>query len=40
MLIAGIATPKIATGTVRGSESNRQNIVDAVHRMLENFPPS
>ena len=30
----------VATGTVRSSESNRQNIVDAVHRMLENFPPS
>ena len=30
----------VATGTVRASESNRQNIVDAVHRMLESFPPS
>ena len=30
----------VATGTVRGARSNRQNIVDAVRRMLENFPPS
>ena len=30
----------VATGTVRASESNRQNIVDAVHRMSESFPPS
>ena len=30
----------VATATVRGAQSNRQNIVDAVRRMLENFPPS
>jgi hypothetical protein len=30
----------VATGTVRGEGSNRQNILDAVRRMLENFPPS
>jgi hypothetical protein len=30
----------VATGTVRGAQSNRQNIVDAVRRMLDNFPPS
>jgi Domain of unknown function (DUF4136) len=30
----------VASGTVRGAGSNRQNVVDAVRRMLENFPPS
>ena len=30
----------VATATVRGARSNQQNIVDAVRRMLENFPPS
>jgi hypothetical protein len=30
----------VATGTVRGAGSNRQNVVDAVRRMLEMFPPS
>ena len=30
----------VATGTVRGTEANRQNIVDAVRRMMENLPPS
>ena len=28
-----------AAGTVRGASSNQKNIVDAVRRMLENFPP-
>ena len=30
----------VATGTVRGTEANRQKIAEAVRRMLENFPPS
>jgi Domain of unknown function (DUF4136) len=30
----------IASGTVRGTGSNRRNVADAVRRMLENFPPS
>ena len=30
----------VATGTVRGAEANRRSIVEAVHRMLQNFPPS
>jgi Domain of unknown function (DUF4136) len=30
----------VASGTVRGAGSNRQNVVDAVRRMSENFPPS
>ena len=30
----------VATGTVRGTEANRQQIAEAVRRMLENFPPS
>ena len=29
----------VATATVRGTEANRQNIVDAVRRMMENLPP-
>ncbi len=29
----------IATGTVRGAQSNRQNVADAIRRMLKNFPP-
>ena len=30
----------VATGTVRGAESNRRKIADAVRQMLERFPPS
>jgi uncharacterized protein DUF4136 len=30
----------VATATVGGAEANRQNIADAVRRMMENFPPS
>jgi hypothetical protein len=30
----------VASGTVRGTEANRQKIAEAVRRMLENFPPS
>ena len=30
----------VATGTVGGVEANRQKIAEAVHRMLEKFPPS
>ena len=29
----------VATATVRGTESNQRNIMDAIRRMLENFPP-
>ena len=30
----------VATATVRGAGTNRQNIESAIRRMLENFPPS
>jgi hypothetical protein len=29
----------VATATVRGAQSNQQNIVAAIRRMLDNFPP-
>ncbi len=29
----------ITTGTVRGAQTNRRNVADAISRMLQNFPP-